>query len=72
MQYVLRDWSLNLLVEIRKNCRKAIPKKTEKIIIVDIVFEANDEVDVFEKACIILEMVMMAHTNGGKERTELE
>ncbi|KAF3443881.1 hypothetical protein FNV43_RR13571 [Rhamnella rubrinervis] len=72
LKSVLHDWSHDLCVEILKNCRKAIPENTGKVIIVDIVFDADDEDDIFKEARIILDMVMMAHTNGGKERTEFE
>lgn len=71
MQSVLHDWSNELCVKILKNCRKAIPEKTGKVIIVDVVFE-QDNKDAFEETRIIMDLVMLAHTTGGKERTEIE
>lgn len=71
MQSVLHDWSHELCVKILKNCRKVIPEEIGKVIIVDVVFE-EDNKDPFEETRIIMDLVMLAHTTGGKERTELE
>ena len=65
MQWVLHDWSDEEFVRLLKNCYEAIPEKG-KVIIVDAVVEEN--------GCLGLafDLFMMAHTHGGKERSEHE
>jgi hypothetical protein len=41
------------------------------LLIVDIVLE-NDSNDLFDETRMAFDLLMMAHTTGGKERTELE
>jgi hypothetical protein len=70
MKGVLHDWTDEMCVKILKNCRKAIPENTGKIIIVDAVLELQDN-NIFEEPQITLDLVMMMCTSG-KERTEVE
>ncbi|XP_062106281.1 desmethylxanthohumol 6'-O-methyltransferase-like [Humulus lupulus] len=76
IKWVLHDWSHEECVKILKNCRKAIPEKTGKVIIIEIVLKESlakeNDVDVFDETRMIFDMVMMAHTSCGKERTEFE
>ena len=70
MQWIMHDWSDEDCVKILKNCRKAIPERSGKIIIVEIVLEPEgvdgDGTDLkFDLATIV-------YTPGGKERTESE
>ena len=37
VQWLLHNWSDEACVKILKNCRKAIPEKTGKVIIIDVV-----------------------------------
>ncbi|CAN1844208.1 Xanthohumol 4-O-methyltransferase, partial [Linum perenne] len=60
-------------VEILKNCRKSIPEKTGKLILIEIVLPAaeddgNDQQE--KKVGLVFDLVMFAHGTGGKERTE--
>ncbi|KAE8075887.1 hypothetical protein FH972_014570 [Carpinus fangiana] len=71
MKWVLHNWSDEHCMKILKNCRKAIPKKGGKVIIVDVVLE-KDSNDLFGETPMALDLCMMAYTAGGKERTELE
>ena len=71
LQWVLHDWSDEHCIKILKNCRKAISEKIGKVIIVDIVLE-KDNNDLFDETRMVFDLLMMAHTSGGKERTELE
>ena len=71
MQWVLHDWSDEHCIQILKNCRKAISEKIGKVIIVDIILE-EDNNDLFDETRAVFDLVMLAHTSGGKERTELE
>ena len=71
LQWVLHDWSDEHCIKILKNCRKAISEKIGKVIIVDIILE-KDHNDLFDETRMVFDLVMMAHTSGGKKRTELE
>nr|XP_048318613.1 xanthohumol 4-O-methyltransferase-like [Ziziphus jujuba var. spinosa] len=64
---MLHDWNDEKCVEILKNCRKAIPEKIGKIIIVENVIGINEK-DIFEEIRIMLDLTMMTLTTG-KERT---
>ncbi|CAK9151356.1 unnamed protein product [Ilex paraguariensis] len=71
MKWILHDWSDEHCVKILKNCRKAIPEKTGKVIIIDVVL--NPEGDgLFDNTGLVFDLVMIAHTSGRKERTEPE
>ncbi|PHT51739.1 (R,S)-reticuline 7-O-methyltransferase [Capsicum baccatum] len=71
MKWVMHDWGDEDCVKILKNCRKVIPEKTGKVIIVDAVLKSESE-DLFDNIKFILDMVMIAHSSGGKERSEDE
>ncbi|KAG4114297.1 hypothetical protein ERO13_D12G037100v2 [Gossypium hirsutum] len=66
--WVLHDWDDEECIQILKKCREAIPQDKGKVIIVESVLE-EDENDKLEFVGLMLDMVMMAHTNKGKERT---
>ncbi|KAK8505114.1 hypothetical protein V6N11_053643 [Hibiscus sabdariffa] len=66
--WVLHDWSDEECIKILKKCREAIPQDKGKVIIVDAVLEEGKG-DELEFVRLMLDMVMMAHTNKGKERT---
>src|ERR1044072_777616 len=70
MQWILHDWGDEECIKILKNCREAVPKENGKVIIVDAVVEEEDgKHDKLKDVGLMLDMVMMAHTNSGKERT---
>ncbi|KAJ4729850.1 putative O-methyltransferase [Melia azedarach] len=71
LKWVLHNWSDEACVKILKNCRKAIPEKTGKVIIVDVVLQADGK-GLFDDAGFAFDLVMMVNTPGGKERTEAE
>ncbi|WJZ99416.1 hypothetical protein VitviT2T_017864 [Vitis vinifera] len=71
MKWILHDWNDEDCVKILKNCRKAIPEKTGKVIIVDGVIR-EDGYEPFDETRLVLDLVMMAHTSHGQERTEVE
>ncbi|CAI8597970.1 unnamed protein product [Vicia faba] len=69
-KWVLHDWGDEECIKILKNCKEAIPKENGKVIIVDVVIEEEREKhNKYEDVRLMLDMVMMAHTNIGKERT---
>ncbi|KAK2631935.1 hypothetical protein EUGRSUZ_L02242 [Eucalyptus grandis] len=55
----MHDWGDEDCIKILKNCKKAIPEKNGKVIIADV-------------TGLVLDLVMMAHCSGGKERDELK
>ena len=69
MQWVLHDWADDECIEILKKCKEAIPEDKGKVIIVDAVIQEEGEMDKLTDARLMLDMVIMAHTNKGKERT---
>lgn len=68
IMWVLHDWGDDECIEILKKCKEGIAKDKGKVIIVEAVIE-EDTNDKFEDARLMLDMVMMAHTTNGKERT---
>ncbi|CAI8597971.1 unnamed protein product [Vicia faba] len=71
LKWVLHDWGDEECIQILKNCREAIPKENGKVIIVEAVIEkeGGEKHNKYEDVGLMLDMVMMAHTNIGKERT---
>ncbi|KAJ9550383.1 hypothetical protein OSB04_014428 [Centaurea solstitialis] len=63
---VLHDWTDEDCIEILKKCREAIPQDTGKVIIVDNVIGQKED---HEYVGLMIDMVMIAHTTNGKERT---
>jgi len=73
---IMHDWGDDDCIKILKNCRKAIPE-TGRVIIVDMVLNADKEDDkkgavVDPNIDLVFDLLMAAHTTGGKERTEEE
>ncbi|KAG4159558.1 hypothetical protein ERO13_D02G181400v2 [Gossypium hirsutum] len=71
MKWVLHDWGDEDCIKILRNCRKAIPRENGKVIIVEVVVKAEGS-GVFDDMGFIFDLLMIAHSSGGKERTEVE
>ena len=71
MQRIMHEWNDEGCVNILKNCRKGIPEKTGKVIIVDVVLNLEGD-GMFDDTRLVFDLLMIAHSSGGKERTELE
>ncbi|EEF44476.1 (R,S)-reticuline 7-O-methyltransferase [Ricinus communis] len=71
MKWILHDWGDEYCVKILKNCRKAIPEKTGKLVLVEIVLQ-EDGNNQFGDMGLVFDLLMFAHTTGGKERSEIE
>ncbi|XP_060676160.1 acetylserotonin O-methyltransferase-like [Ziziphus jujuba] len=72
VMWVLHDWEDDECIQILKKCREAIPKEKGKVIMVEaVILEKDDakEEDDLSDVKLMLDMVIMAHTNTGKERT---
>ncbi|OIV93580.1 hypothetical protein TanjilG_04812 [Lupinus angustifolius] len=66
---VLHDWRDEECIQILKKCRESIPKENGRVIIVELVIEEEGNHDKLKDIRLMFDMVMMAHTNFGKERT---
>ena len=71
MQGVLHDWGDDECIRILKKCREAIAEDKGKVIVVEAVIDEKDEKEDIKltNVRLMLDMVMMAHTTTGKERT---
>ncbi|PRQ25048.1 putative O-methyltransferase COMT-type, S-adenosyl-L-methionine-dependent methyltransferase [Rosa chinensis] len=66
---VLHDWGDEECIRILKKCKEAIPEDKGKVIILEAVIEEDEIKDELTDVRLMLDMVMMAHTSTGKERT---
>ncbi|XP_057493344.1 (R,S)-reticuline 7-O-methyltransferase-like [Actinidia eriantha] len=71
MKRIMHNWSDEDCIKILKNCRKAIPEKTGKVVILDVVVNPESD-NPFDRVGMISDIMMMALLPGGKERTELQ
>ncbi|KAG2717254.1 hypothetical protein I3843_03G167800 [Carya illinoinensis] len=71
LKRVLHGFSDEDCIKILKNCAKAIPKKTGKIIIAEHVLEPNGN-GPFDETGLVFDLIMMILALSGKERTELD
>ncbi|KAI4317489.1 hypothetical protein L6164_025354 [Bauhinia variegata] len=68
--WILHDWGDEERIKILRKYREAIPKENERVIIVDAVIDEDENNEYrFKDVKFMLDMVMMAHTTTGKERT---
>ncbi|XP_006841695.3 O-methyltransferase 2 [Amborella trichopoda] len=72
MKWILHDWNDEDCVKILKQCRKALPSKSGKLIIVDVVLHLKEDTSAFADSRLAFDMLMFAVTSGGLERTEEE
>ncbi|XP_020521165.1 O-methyltransferase 2-like [Amborella trichopoda] len=70
--WILHDWKDEDCVKILKQCRKALPSKSGKLIIVDVVLHLKEDTSAFADSRLAFDMLMFAVTSGGLERTEEE
>lgn len=71
LMWVLHDWNDEECIQILKNCKEAIQSDKGKVIIVEAVV-GEERGDKLEFVRLMLDMVMMSHTDAGKERTSKE
>ncbi|KAK7252463.1 hypothetical protein RIF29_36415 [Crotalaria pallida] len=69
LMWVLHDWADEECIQILKKCREAITKEKGRVIIVEAVIEEGGKQGSLKDVGLVLDMVMMAHTHLGKERT---
>ncbi|KAK1370381.1 O-methyltransferase OMT3 [Heracleum sosnowskyi] len=73
LKWILHDWNDDECIQILKNCREAISEygTTGKVIIVEAVIEENRG-DKLKDVGLMLDIIMLAQTERGKERTAEE
>ncbi|XVF01956.1 hypothetical protein REPUB_Repub04eG0134200 [Reevesia pubescens] len=71
MKWILHDWGDEDCIKILRNCRNAVPKENGKVMIVEFVLKPDGS-SPFDDMGLIFDLLMIAHSSGGKERTELE
>ncbi|KAL7594780.1 hypothetical protein Lser_V15G29991 [Lactuca serriola] len=71
MKTILHSWSDDDCVKILKNCRKAMPKGTGKVIMVEIVQHPTGD-DPLNDTRVTFDLVMLTCFSTGRERTEVE
>ncbi|CDY67664.1 BnaA03g59130D [Brassica napus] len=76
IKWVLHDWGDKDCIRILKNCKEAVSPNIGKVLIVESVIRekkkamiVEDRDEKLEHVRLMLDMVMMAHTTTGKERT---
>ncbi|KAL0012865.1 hypothetical protein SO802_007973 [Lithocarpus litseifolius] len=71
MKSILHDWSDEYCLKLLKNCYNAIPNDG-KVIVVEAVIPTMPKISTSMKSTYQLDMFMMTHCTGGKERTQEE
>ncbi|KAH0456234.1 hypothetical protein IEQ34_014141 [Dendrobium chrysotoxum] len=71
MKWILHDWSDEHCLKLLKNCWKALPNNG-KVIVVEYILSVEPEQTLAAKYVFHFDLIMLANTSGGKERTENE
>ncbi|URE22536.1 caffeic acid [Musa troglodytarum] len=71
LKWILHDWSDDLCVTLLKNCWKSLPENG-KVLVVEYIRPVAPAATAKAQFVFQLDLVMLAHCIGGKERTEEE
>ncbi|GLT29746.1 hypothetical protein SLA2020_045920 [Shorea laevis] len=71
LKWILHDWNDGDCIKILRNCRNAIPAETGKVILIENILKPDGS-GMFDDLGLIFDLLMIAHSSGGKERTQLE
>ncbi|XP_078448170.1 O-methyltransferase 13-like [Wolffia australiana] len=71
MKWILHDWSDEHCLKLLNNCREALPEKG-KVIVMEGILPEVPETSKEAQALFHVDLIMLAHNPGGKERTEKE
>lgn len=69
IMWVLHDWGDEECIKILRNCREAVSDAKGKVMIAEAVIGGGGGGEQLKDVGLMLDMVMMAHTSNGKERT---
>lgn len=70
-QWILHDWSDEQGQKLLKNCWEALPDNG-KVIVVECILPVVPEPSLAAQAVCLVDLIMLAHNPGGKERTREE
>uniref|UniRef100_A0A0E0LRF1 Caffeic acid O-methyltransferase n=1 Tax=Oryza punctata TaxID=4537 RepID=A0A0E0LRF1_ORYPU len=71
MKWILHDWSDEHCARLLKNCYDALPEHG-KVVVVECVLPESTDATPREQGVFHVDMIMLAHNPGGKERYERE
>ncbi|KAJ8774626.1 hypothetical protein K2173_017072 [Erythroxylum novogranatense] len=71
MKWICHDWSDEHCLKILKNCYEALPENG-KVIVAECVLPVELDTSLATKGVVHIDVIMLAHNPGGKERTEQE
>ncbi|GKC07346.1 caffeic acid 3-O-methyltransferase, partial [Tanacetum coccineum] len=66
--WILHDWSDSDSLKILRNCYEALPENGKMIVVESVLPEVPDSTRATQ-VVLCVDMIMMAHNPGGKERT---
>ncbi|KAK4277653.1 hypothetical protein QN277_015617 [Acacia crassicarpa] len=71
MKWICHDWSDEHCVKFLKNCYDALPENG-KVIVAECILPVAPDSSLATKGVVHIDVIMLAHNPGGKERTEKE
>nr|AAC18623.1 bispecific caffeic acid/5-hydroxyferulic acid O-methyltransferase [Lolium perenne] len=71
MKWILHDWSDQHCATLLKNCYDALPANG-KVVLVECILPVNPEANPSSQGVFHVDMIMLAHNPGGRERYERE
>lgn len=71
MQEILHNWSDADCIKLLKNCWKALPNNGKIIVVEQVIPETSQNANELKNA-FLLDIIMLAFSVGGKERSEKE
>ncbi|KAM7280561.1 hypothetical protein ACFE04_007695 [Oxalis oulophora] len=71
MKWICHDWSDEHCLKFLKNCYDSLPEKG-KVIVAECILPVFPDSSLATKGVVHIDVIMLAHNPGGKERTEKE
>ncbi|KAF4356612.1 hypothetical protein F8388_006356 [Cannabis sativa] len=71
MKWICHDWSDEHCLKFLKNCHAALPEHG-KVIVAECILPVAPDSSLATKSTVHIDVIMLAHNPGGKERTEKE
>lgn len=71
MQWILHDWNDEQCLKILKNCYDSLPNNG-KVILTELIVPVVPDSSMDSKCVFQMDVVMLSHCSGGRERTEKE
>lgn len=70
-QWICHDWSDQHCLKLLKNCHDALPEHG-KVIVAECILPVEPDTSLATKGVVHIDVIMLAHNPGGKERTQKE